>query len=1173
MGCLSLNSSHRRSISSSFRVRQPVRRSSRSILSLFAVLALVGLLAPELVKAGCARTLGSPAFTAGPLAVPGTTPDSTRLALRPGHEYLLEIEERGNDAGVEILGTNGQVMARVDQPERRTGTRRAVVTAPASGIVAVRVTGKEHAGAKGAVWVRAFDLAGAQSPACLAIFRRLAAADASYAAGLDISSGRIASAGQSARDAFQQAAESYAAAERALSAVGDRQLRGEAELALAALSYLDLQDWEKAAEWAKAAAAALGPIDPYRQARAESLLAGAWIEMGSAGPVGHSARLLDEARALLRRLSRFHLRRGERYDAALQLTNVGLTYLYQGRYPECVSSSATARRLFASLHERVRSAQARQNEALCLWGLGRLTEARDDFKRSLADIGPEPYPHIYLASVTNTALLDYSLGDYDESLRLYDRALSFAERTQAERNVAYCLYGIGLNYRALGDLTRAREFLERSLRIRTLAVDARGRMNTLRALAGVYAEEGRLKQAVGLDREALALAVNPLAFEGITVELATHTAAAGHLEAANGLLDAVLEKGPRGDPLILADALVRRALILRGLGRSDEALGDLRRALWRFRALKSIHGEFATDLELARTLRLSGKPAEALAMVGRALALGDEVRLQSVNPDFRVQLEAPLRSAYDLKIELLRGEFDAAVAAGRTHQAAALAASAFAAADAARARSFADAAAEKYSPALRRELAPELIRREDIYRQLASRRFALDSLPDISPASNPRARHLLSDIAELERQADAVNTLIATRASRHGDREPGGRRASVPSLPAGMALVSFWLGSQSSYAWVDLPGELHWVRLASPATIAQRSIAFHASLTRFVDRPLEQRLTDAERLSDLVIRPLEPWLSGVRQWVIVPDGALDYVPFVALEESRNPTSFVVLHHDVALTPAAWMLDTHQARRQSSYQRAMLLVADPVYQPDDPRLAPDNAPGSHRPAQHVPADDAGYRRLAFAAPEAAAIRREFPPAAVDELIGLSATRARFLSLDLSRYRFIHIAAHGTVDTRVPELSALMLGTYDARGEFVDGAVRVSDLELETLRAQVVVFSACNTAMGKQVPSEGLVGIGSTALARGARAVVASLWPVSDEMSAELMTEFYRHLLRDSMSAPTALAAAMRSVVSRAGVTDPALWAAYQVSVATLGPDRPQLEAESRVLTIATQRGTP
>ena len=163
-----------------------------------------------------------------------------------------------------------------------------------------------------------------------------------------------------------------------------------------------------------------------------------------------------------------------------------------------------------------------------------------------------------------------------------------------------------------------------------------------------------------------------------------------------------------------------------------------------------------------------------------------------------------------------------------------------------------------------------------------------------------------------------------------------------------------------------------------------------------------------------------------------------------------------------------------------------------------------------------------------------------------MAGLDATRGRLLSLDWSRYRFIHIATHGTVDAQVPELSALMLGSFDAHGRVVDGAVRVADLSTRTLTADVAVFSACETALGKEVPSEGLVGIGSTVLARGARAVVASLWPVSDETGAELMTELYRHLLHGSMSPPGALGAAMRSVVARAPSADPALWAAFEVT---------------------------
>ena len=125
------------------------------------------------------------------------------------------------------------------------------------------------------------------------------------------------------------------------------------------------------------------------------------------------------------------------------------------------------------------------------------------------------------------------------------------------------------------------------------------------------------------------------------------------------------------------------------------------------------------------------------------------------------------------------------------------------------------------------------------------------------------------------------------------------------------------------------------------------------------------------------------------------------------------------------------------------------------------------------------------------------------------------------------------------------------------------MRVADLSLQTLSADVVVLSGCETALGKEVRSEGLVGLGSTMLARGARAVVASLWTVPDETGARLMTEFYLYLLEDSLSPERALGAAMRSVL-RDRSADPALWAAFQVSVGALGsPFRSGASATVRV----------
>lgn len=1117
----------------------------------------------------CAPAPGAAALSRGPLRTQGVEPAAVTLPLGAGQAWLIEVEEQGNDALVEVLDTTGAALARADHPERRSGTRRAVLTAPDAGPVTVRITGKEHAAAAGTATVRAFDLAklGAR-PECLAALRSLAQGDSDYASGQEISRGRAAAPVYSARDAYLRAAQAYSSAEGSLVARADQPLRGQTQLALAEVEYLGLQDWAKAAQWAQAAARTLAPEDSYRRARAEALLAAAWLEVGSSAPPGRmlpeygvdSLDLLTRARRLLRALSDFHLARGERYDAGLQLTNIGLSYLYQSRFPECIETLTRSSELFASLHEARRRGQAWMNQGLCLWGLGRLPEALRVLERARADIPPAPNPRNFISLTTNTALMEYALGHFDTSLRLYDLALPYARKIQSPRDEAYCLYGLGVNYYALGAGDRARGFLERALVIRTVAVDGRGRMATLRALATLDADEGRLDEALAYDREALGLAVGSSSTGRIRVQLAAHTAAAGRPEEALGQLGQVIGTGsPTGaEPVVLAEALLQRGALYRHMNRPREALADLERARPRLHRLGSAAEEFAADLELARTFRLLGQPNAAVAAVDRALRLADAVRAQTANPELRMQLQTPLRAAYDLRIELLRARFEDAVAAGRTREAGMIAAAAFATADGARAHSLADVAAQEYSPGIRQSLASEFRRREALYGELAGRRFRLSYRLDHAGAGDARARHLITDVAELERELDAINTAIAARAApQRASRSIHG--ASLPRLPADTALISYWLGSESAYVWVvSGPATLGWRRLPAPSAINEQALAFHRSLTRLVDVAPERRLALARALSEQIVTPIEAQLASARTWIVIPDGALDYVPFAALRVSdARADAPVIAHHDLALTPAAWMLDPRPAPVRGRDAAQLLLVADPVYQADDPRLVGvTHVAAATQPATQDGTDAAReLQRLPLTAQEAAGIAAQFPRSEVVELTGVEATRERLLSLDWSRYRFIHIATHGLVDAQVPQLSALILGSYDAAGNVVDGAVRVADLSLRTVAADVAVFSACETALGKAVPSEGLVGISSTVLARGARAVVASLWPVSDEMGARLMTDFYRHLLQDLMSPAAALGASMRAVVAHDDSADPALWAAYQVSVITLGPMRP------------------
>ncbi len=1113
----------------------------------------------------CTAALGAPAITRGLLKTVGKEATTTQVAAVPGHTYLVQVDERGNDAWVEVLDSQGLVIARADHPERRTGTRRAVITASVAVPLLLRVTGKERTGLTGTASVALYDLAVlADRPDCRAALNSIAEADAQYAAGQQTSTDHSGAA-PSAHESYLRSAQAYKSAERGFGLSGDLSLQGQAALAVAAVEYYNLQDWQQAADWAQSASKSLVSVDAYRSARADALLAAAWIEIGSSASAGRAVTgtgadendLLTRARHLLQHLADFHLKRGERYDAGLQLANIGLSYLNEGRYQECVTASAEASLVFGSINELLRRALAWQNRALCLWGLGQLPEALRWFDRALTYIGPEPYPTLYVGAVTNTALAYYAVGRLDESLRLYDRALVFNQKLQAPRDEAYCLYGLGVNYYALGDRQRAREYLERSLAIRTVALDGRGRMASLRALATIDAEQGRVQQALAADQEALELAIAPPTVGRIKVQQAAHTAAADRPTEAKRLLDQVLATAAMNDPQLKAEALLQRAMLLRSTGNPGEALKDLDLARPALHDFGSVVEEFEADLELARALREVGQPKEALAAVDRALEQSDAVRLQTANPELRAQLQTPLRPAYDLKLELLRDQFEEAQAAGREAEASAIATYAFATADAARAHTFADVASQKYSPKVRRELTGEFRDREDLYRELASRRFALDARLEHSAVDDPRVRQLMAEIAELRRKVDAVNTVIANHSSAGGDAAAHGRRErpSIPALGADTALISYWLASGSAYAWVVLPGEIHWTRLGPPREIANQAVAFHHSLTRLVDVPVERRLENSAALYAMILRPLEGWLSPVRNWVIIPDGALDYVPFPALQSGPAAyRSFVALEHDVAVTPAAWMLDTGPRRVSARDAGKILLVADPVYQADDPRLRVARTAAEVKSQTPQAADEPlrrEFRRLPFTAREAAGIAAQFKPADVEQLVGVAATRQRLLALDWSQYRFIHIATHGVVDAQVPALSALVLGSYDAGGRVSDREVRVADIALERLTAEVAVLSACETALGTEVRSEGLVGMSSTMLARGARAVVASLWPVPDQIGARLMTNFYQQMLRNSMAPQAALSAVMRSMATAPQSADPALWAAFQVSVVGLG----------------------
>src|SRR5262249_9073792 len=155
-------------------------------------------------------------------------------------------------------------------------------------------------------------------------------------------------------------------------------------------------------------------------------------------------------------------------------------------------------------------------------------------------------------------------------------------------------------------------------------------------------------------------------------------------------------------------------------------------------------------------------------------------------------------------------------------------------------------------------------------------------------------------------------------------------------------------------------------------------------------------------------------------------------------------------------------------------------------------------------------------------------------------GYAATRKQLLNMDLTQYAILHFATHGLLDPKHPENSGLVLSTIDADGKTVNGFVGLQDIYSLRAPVDLVVLSACQTGVGKDIRGEGLVGLARGFMYAGATSVVASLWKVDDQATAELMKRFYTEMLRNGKAPGEALRAAQNSIRQVPEWSSPHYW---------------------------------
>jgi CHAT domain-containing protein len=1074
---------------------------------------------------------------------------------------VLIASEEGIDVMLQV-SEGGSVSGRADSPVMRTGNQRVVLASGAGTEHAIAIVGKEHHELKGRVRLRAVAFTPEQSnDACLATQRLLAAADSAYATGQRVTHRMDTDPTLHASSSYKLAAERYGSAAQHLAA-SPSPLLAQSQLAVAAVSYFDIEDWSAASAWAAKAESTFAAIhDDYGRARARAIGAASLTELAlqprtsSSNTASSMGATLQQARSVLADLVRFHTRRGERYDAAFAHYNIGYNHYLEGDFDRAITSYRRAAAIYQQLHERPRQALSLQNIAEIEYERGRFSQAGPLYVKVLSLLSPGDGAENYAMVLNNSALVDWASGRYDAALHEYDQALGLAREIQNPIAEASVLQNIGSVYYSTGDVPFALEFYEEALRLSSVERDPVGRTALLRTIGNILREQGRVGEALKMHEEALALASNPTIKDQVLIQLARDLGALERPAEALQRLSLVLERRVVGDDIAHARALLERSRLRASTGDSSGAEADIRAAMRTFRNFDLPQDLFDGWLTLARLKRRGGATDAAFDALENALGLAEELRLQTANPELRATRLQPLRAAFDLKISMLAERYFAAPASDPRRDEMAM--EALATAEQARARALQDFRdLDLSAPEVPREL---LQTRQQIYSELAARRYRLETQLDHGQGNEAVVALIRSDIADLRRRLDEIDAQIGAASPLTKGRSAQALTLAVlRELPRDVAVIEYWLSGEAPLAWTVATDRVAMTRLAAVSKLDAASRELLTALRSFGAVPAQTRVLASERLSALVLDPIAAQIQDKRVLLFAMDGALHYVPFAALRvQESGRRLFLIEKHDVAVIPSLRTLVASRTEQPSQQPtRQMLLVADPVYARDDPRLA-TGTPAVGKPAEIAASrplfrggsDTAHFGRLPGTAAEAASIAALLPQGSIDRLEGFTATRDRFLAAHLGSYRFIHVASHAVADTEVPQASALILSTLDDRSRSIEGRVLAADLMSVRLNADAVVLSACGTALGKNVAGEGLLGLQYVVLARGAKSVVSSLWPVVDQSASALMGRFYSAVLRPDSSPLTALGGAMRSMLSTS-YNDPSHWAAFMLTISRL-----------------------
>ena len=325
------------------------------------------------------------------------------------------------------------------------------------------------------------------------------------------------------------------------------------------------------------------------------------------------------------------------------------------------------------------------------------------------------------------------------------------------------------------------------------------------------------------------------------------------------------------------------------------------------------------------------------------------------------------------------------------------------------------------------------------------------------------------------------------------------------SLRPGTAVLSYHLTEEEARVFVVSPdGDLSVVPIRYGAGRLSNDVI---RLRRLLDAgrwdtvPDEPLLKLAGKLYDALVLPVESTIEDAERLLIVPHRSLNLLPFAALRRSTDDGSMYLAEWKPSFTANSLTVYSQlQSSGGGSDTARLAAFGNPDY---SQALQPPSAGFA------VQVRNEQLSELPWSETEVTRIAEIFGPRA-DVHIGTDATEIRAKAIG-SDARYVHFAAHALLNERQPMDTAIALTTPGERSTDDDGFLQVWEVyEGLRLKADLVVLSACETALGTGYRGEGLIGLTRAFQYAGAASVLASLWQVNDRSTSQLMAEFYTRL---------------------------------------------------------------